>query len=67
MEKKLDSLINVNEVGLEQLLFWNDKLKKEINERIADTMCPYCHTIIGKTDLEYCPHCGGHIKWIWEE
>ena len=67
MEKKLDSLINVNEVGLEQLLFWNDKLKKEINERIADTMCPYCHIVIGKTDLEYCPHCGGHIKWIWEE
>jgi len=67
LEKKLDSLINVNEVGLEQLLFWNDKLKKEINERVKDMKCPYCDVNIEEPYLNHCNYCGGNIKWIWEE
>ncbi|KKL14502.1 hypothetical protein LCGC14_2515020 [marine sediment metagenome] len=60
-------LIDINEVDLPQLLYWNEKLKTEINERIKDTLCPHCHTIIGEIEIEFCPHCGGSIKWMWEK
>jgi len=63
----LNSLIDINEVDLNQLIFWNEKLKVEINQRIKDTMCPYCHSIIGRIEAEYCPHCGGNINWVWEK
>ena len=62
----LEKLIDINEIDLPQLIFWNEKLKKEINNRIKDTLCPYCHIIIGIIEIGFCPHCGGNIEWVWE-
>ncbi len=63
---KLENLIDVNEIDLPQLMYWYKKLRTEINKRIKDTMCPHCHSTIGQIEVVYCPHCGGHIKWLWE-
>jgi len=65
--EKLDKLIDINHVDLSQLLYWNQKLKNEINKRIMNTRCPFCMNILKKEELKYCSFCGNKIQWIWED